>query len=110
MISLLAPVDSNVESWGISRRAALRTRNRPQIPRLSSVVWFVTIRVLVCLETIRVLVTLETIPVLVSLETIPVLRSLETNPVLTMILDTSIVSKMNFKEKTKLSSMSEKMM
>ena len=86
MISSLAPVVSNVESWGISRRAVLRKkkkkRNRPQIPRLSSVVWFVTIRVLVCLET---------------------------NPVLTMILETSIVSKMNFKEKTKPSSMSEKM-
>ena len=34
MISSLAPVVSNVESWGISQRTALRTRNRPQIPRL----------------------------------------------------------------------------
>ena len=42
MISSLAPVVSNVESWGISRRTALRTSNQPQIPRLSSVVWFAT--------------------------------------------------------------------
>ena len=107
MISSRAPVVSNVESWGILRRTALRTRNQPQIPRLSSVVWFtttpamlifetsfvlvtaVTILILVFLETI-VLVFLETI-VLVFLETVLVLVTLETNPVLTMTLKTNPV-------------------
>ena len=37
MIFSLAPVVSNVESWGILRRIALRTRKQPRIPRLSSV-------------------------------------------------------------------------
>ena len=40
MVYSLAPVVSNVDSWGISRRTALRTRKQPQIPRLSSVVLF----------------------------------------------------------------------
>ena len=31
MISSLAPVVSNVESWGTLRRTALRTRSQPQI-------------------------------------------------------------------------------
>ena len=53
MISSLAPVVSNVESWGISRRTALRTTNRPQVPRLSSVVWFATTPAPFILETIR---------------------------------------------------------
>ena len=51
-MSSLAPVASNVESWGISRRTALRTRNGSQIPRLSSVVWFATTPAPFILETI----------------------------------------------------------
>ena len=65
MISSLAPVVSSVESWGISRRTALRTRNRPQIPRLSTVVWVATIPALFILEAIFVLITPVTIFVLV---------------------------------------------
>ena len=79
-------VVSNVESWGISRRTALRTRSRPQIPRLSSMVWFTTILAMFILETMFVLITPVTILVLVFLETNPVLTmTLETNPVLTLI-------------------------
>ena len=80
MIHSLAPVVSNVESWGISRRTALRTRSRPQIPRLSPVVWFTTTPAVFILETIFVLITLVTILVLVFLETIPVLVTLVSNP------------------------------
>ena len=111
MISSLAPVVSNVESWGILRRAALRTGKQPQIPRLSSVAWFtstpamsiletgfvliaaMTILVQVFLETI-VLFFLKTIllvflkmTVLVFLEMILVFVTLGTNPVLTMTLE-----------------------
>ena len=53
---------------------ALRRRSWLQVPKLSSVAWFVTKPVLVSLETFRVLVTLETIPVLVTFETNPVLK------------------------------------
>ena len=75
-----------MESWGISRRTALRTRSRPQIPRLSSVVWFATTLAMLILETMFVLITPVTILVLVFLETNPVLTmTLETNPVLTLI-------------------------
>ena len=82
MISSLTPVVSNVESSGISRRTALRTRNRPQIPRLSSV------HAPVILETIFVLITSVTIPVLVFLAPTLMLVTLETSPVLTMTLET----------------------
>ena len=51
MIFSLAPVVSNVESWGILRRNALRTRKQPQIPRLSSVAWFITVLAMSILET-----------------------------------------------------------
>ena len=51
MISSLAPVVSNVESWGILRRNALRTRKQQQIPRLSSVAWFTSIPAMSILET-----------------------------------------------------------
>ena len=51
MIFSLAPVVSNVESWGILRRIALRTRKQPQIPRLSSVAWFTSILAMSILET-----------------------------------------------------------
>ena len=111
MISSLAPVVSNVESWGISRRTALRTRNRPQIPRLSSVVWFATTPAPFILDTIFVLITTVTILVLVFLETNPVLKmTLETNPVLTLILETGCVLKVTVKEMTKHSSVFENMM
>ena len=53
MILLAAPVVSNVESWGILRRTALRTRKQPQIRRLSSVVWFTSL--LQCPSSKRVL-------------------------------------------------------
>ena len=113
MIFLLAPVVSNVESWGILRRNALRTRKQPQIQRISSVAWFTSIRAMSILETgcglivavtilVQVLfegivlVFLKTIlpvflevTVLVFLEMILVHATLETNPVLLMILETN---------------------
>ena len=127
MISSLAPVVSNVESWSISRRTARRTRNRTHIPRLSSVVWLTTTPALFILETTFVLVSkrlcwlvfLETIVlvflkpilVLVTLETNPVLTmTLETNPVRMLILVTGCVLKLTFKEMMKPSSVFEKMM
>ena len=115
----LAPVVSNVESWGISRRTAIRTRNQPQIPRLSSVVWFTTPAmfifetcfVLVAAVAILVLMIPETILVLVALETNPVLTTtLETNPVRMLILETVGVLKLTLNEMMKLSSMFAKMM
>ena len=48
---MLAPVVFNVESWGILRRNALRTRKQPQIPRISSVAWFTSILAMSILET-----------------------------------------------------------
>ena len=50
MISSLAPVVSNVESWGISRRTALRTRNGPQIPKLLQVQFITVVDVLVIMH------------------------------------------------------------
>ena len=78
MIFSLAPVVSNVESWGILRRNALKTRKQLQIPRLSSVAWFTSILAMSILEpgfglivavTILVQVLFEAI-VLVFLKTI----------------------------------------
>ena len=61
MISSLAPVVSNVESWGILRRNALRTRKQLQIPRLSSVAWFTSIPAMSILETGFVLIAAVTL-------------------------------------------------
>ena len=128
MIFSLAPAVSNVESWGILRRNALRTRKQPQTPRLSSVAWFtsilamsiletgfvliaaVTILVLVLFEAIVLvfletilLVFLEMILVFVTLETNPVLMmTLETNPLCTLILETVGVLKLIFDEMMKM--------
>ena len=68
MIFSLAPVVSNVESWGILRRNALRTRKQPQIPRLSSVAWFTSILAMSILETGFGLIVAVTILVQVLFE------------------------------------------
>ena len=78
MIFSLAPVVSNVESWGILRRNALNTRKPLQIPRLSSVAWFTSILAMFILEIgfgqIVAVITLVQVPfeaiVLVFLKTI----------------------------------------
>ena len=70
MISSRVPVVSNVESWGILLRTALRSRNQPQIPRLSSVAWFTKTLAMSILETGFVLIAAVTILVQVFLETI----------------------------------------
>ena len=109
----MIPVVSNVESWGILRRNALKTRKPLQIPRLSSVAWFISILamsiletgfglivavtilvqvpfkeiVLVFLKTILLVVLEVTVPVF--LEMILVHATLETNPVLLITLETN---------------------
>ena len=68
MIFSLAPVVSNVESWGILRRNALITRKQLQIPRLSSVAWFTSILAMSILETGFGLIVAVTILVQVLFE------------------------------------------
>ena len=70
MIFSLAPVVSNVESWSILRRNALRTRKQQQIPRLSSVAWFTSILAMSILKTGFGLIVAVTILVQVLFEAI----------------------------------------
>ena len=70
MIFSLAPVFLNVESWGIFRRNALRTRKQPQIPKISSVAWFTSILAMSILETGFGLIVAVTILVQVLFEAI----------------------------------------
>ena len=65
-------------------------------------VWSVTTPAQVIRETILVLITPVTIHVLVFLEQTLVLVTLETSPVLKFIFETGFVSKVTFKEMTKL--------
>ena len=70
MIFSLAPVVSNVESWVILRRNALRTRKQSQIPRLSSVAWFTSILAMSILDTSFGLIVAVTVLVQVLFEAI----------------------------------------